>query len=158
MSPSCTLIFFTDRIRPEKDTEENTTYNYYVSKVCICSEHAIGYLKGTWQSLRGLCVRLDSEDHIQYATLCIITCIHLHSFALGHQTGINISSDHFFQKGLQIMAEEQERNAEWVAIREQQANEEERARDEARNVELLRGRIKREEMKLSLFRYLYNQE
>ncbi|KIJ15708.1 hypothetical protein PAXINDRAFT_40999, partial [Paxillus involutus ATCC 200175] len=40
-----------DWIRPEKDTEKNTTYNYYVSKVCICSEHAIGYLKGTWQSL-----------------------------------------------------------------------------------------------------------
>ncbi|KIK17976.1 hypothetical protein PISMIDRAFT_30623 [Pisolithus microcarpus 441] len=39
---------------PEKDTEENTTYNYYVSKVCIQSEYAVGYLKGTWQSLRGL--------------------------------------------------------------------------------------------------------
>ncbi|KAF9235925.1 hypothetical protein BU15DRAFT_18629, partial [Melanogaster broomeanus] len=60
-------------------------YNYYVSKVHIRSEHAIGYLKGTWQSLRGLRVRLDHEAHIQYACLWIITCIHLHSFTLGHQ-------------------------------------------------------------------------
>ena len=37
--------------RPDSDMEENTTYNYYVSKICICSEHTIGYLKGTWQSL-----------------------------------------------------------------------------------------------------------
>jgi len=147
-----------NKVRPEKDTEENTTYNYYVSKVRIRSEHAIGYLKGTWQSLRGLRVHLDNEDHIHYATLWIITCIHLHTFALGHQMGINISSDCFFQKGLQIMAEEQVRNAEWMAIREQQASEEDRVRDEARNVELLEGKLKREEMKLSLFRYLYDQE
>jgi hypothetical protein len=147
-----------NKVRPEKDTEENTTYNYYVSKVRIRSEHAIGYLKGTWQSLRGLRIRLDNEDHIHYATLWIITCIHLHTFALGHQMGINISSDCFFQKGLQIMAEEQVRNAEWMAIREQQASEEDRVRDEARNVELLEGKLKREEIKLSLFRYLYDQE
>ncbi|KAF8835213.1 hypothetical protein BDN67DRAFT_992516 [Paxillus ammoniavirescens] len=37
--------------KSEKDTVENTTYNYYISKICIHSEHAMGYLKGTWQSL-----------------------------------------------------------------------------------------------------------
>ncbi|KAF8836554.1 hypothetical protein BDN67DRAFT_983861 [Paxillus ammoniavirescens] len=33
--------------KPEKDTKDNTVYNYYVSKVRIRSEHAMGYLKGT---------------------------------------------------------------------------------------------------------------
>ncbi|KAF8549256.1 hypothetical protein OG21DRAFT_1556475 [Imleria badia] len=33
---------------PEKDSEENTTYNYHVFKLRIRSEYAIGYLKGTW--------------------------------------------------------------------------------------------------------------
>ncbi|KIL00123.1 hypothetical protein PAXRUDRAFT_130526 [Paxillus rubicundulus Ve08.2h10] len=50
----CKLYF-----RPEKDTEENTIYNYNISKVHIQSEHFIGYLKGTWQSLQGLHVHLD---------------------------------------------------------------------------------------------------
>ncbi|KIK78549.1 hypothetical protein PAXRUDRAFT_163710 [Paxillus rubicundulus Ve08.2h10] len=107
--------------RPEKDLEENTTYNYHVSKICICSEHTIGYLKGTWQSLRGLCVRLDKDDHIQYACLWIITCIHLHSFVLGHHKGINISRDTFFRKGLEIMEEERVWIVELQEIREQLA-------------------------------------
>jgi hypothetical protein len=76
--------------RPEKNTENNTTYNYHVSKVQIHSEHAIGSLKGTWQSVCGLQVRLDHEDHIQYASIWIIACIHLPSFIIAHQKDINI--------------------------------------------------------------------
>ncbi|KIK90440.1 hypothetical protein PAXRUDRAFT_801751, partial [Paxillus rubicundulus Ve08.2h10] len=60
-------------------------------------KHAIGYFKGTWQSLCGLHVRLDREVHTQYACLWIITCIHLHSFTLGHQKGINIQEITFFE-------------------------------------------------------------
>lgn len=56
------------------------------------------------------------------------------------------------------MAEERERYAEWMAGREEHAEEEERAREEGRNVELLKGRIRREEMKLALFRFLYDQQ
>jgi hypothetical protein len=40
--------------RPEKDTAENTKYNYYVSKVQIHSEHCIGFLK------RALAITLGS--------------------------------------------------------------------------------------------------
>ena len=40
--------------RPEKDSEKNTEFNYYVSKVWIRSEHCVGFLKGCWSSLRGL--------------------------------------------------------------------------------------------------------
>ncbi|KIK91257.1 hypothetical protein PAXRUDRAFT_149899, partial [Paxillus rubicundulus Ve08.2h10] len=79
---------------------DNTVYNYYVSKVRIQSEHAMGYLKGTWQSLQGLHVHIDQEAHIQYA------CIHLHSFVLGHQQDINILMDSFFHKGQQIIDDE----------------------------------------------------
>ncbi|KAF9235105.1 hypothetical protein BU15DRAFT_51774, partial [Melanogaster broomeanus] len=117
-------------------------YNYYVLKVRIRSEYAMGYLKGTWQSLRGLHVCLDQEDHIQYACIWIIACIHLHSFILRHQQGINISMDSFFRKGQQIMEEERLRDTELQEIREQLAMEEENSRQEGRDIGLMEGKIK----------------
>ncbi|KIK81897.1 hypothetical protein PAXRUDRAFT_154971 [Paxillus rubicundulus Ve08.2h10] len=128
--------------RPEKDLEKNTTYNYHISKIRTCLEHTIRYLKGTWQSLQGLHVHLDKEDHIQYACLWIITCIHLHLFVLGHQKGINISRDTFIRKGLEIMEEERVRIVELQEIREQLAREAEEARAERRDVELYKGKLK----------------
>jgi hypothetical protein len=111
----------------------------------------MGYLKGTWQSLRGLRVHLDQEDHIQYA------CMHLHSFILGHQQGINISMDSFFHKGQQIINDERARDARLLEIREQLTMDEENSWQQGRDVELMKGKIKREELKLDLFRHLYCQ-
>ena len=118
--------------RPESDLDKNSTFNYHVSKIRICSEHAMGYLKGTWESLRGLRVRLDNEVHVQYASLWIITCLHLHAFTLGHQRGVNISQDLFFRHGLQILAEEAQRDAELLQeAMEQRANSEKQGREES---------------------------
>ncbi|KAH9969955.1 hypothetical protein BJV74DRAFT_784654 [Russula compacta] len=64
--------------RPEKDTEENTHYNYYVLKVQICSEHCIGFLKGRWSSLRGLRIYINDKRGLHYAILWITACILLH--------------------------------------------------------------------------------
>jgi hypothetical protein len=69
---------------------------------------------------------------------------------------MNLSTDAFFRKGQQIMEEERERHAQLQEIQEQRAQEEENVRIESRNVELLEGKLKREELKLSLFRYLYS--
>jgi hypothetical protein len=41
-------------IRPKKDEDNNNTFNYYVSRVRVHSEHCVGFLKGRWQSLHGL--------------------------------------------------------------------------------------------------------
>ena len=66
----------------------NKQFNYYLSKVylsslaclglCICSEHAMGYLKGQFQSLWQLCQNIDSEHDwllaLTWICVCIITC------------------------------------------------------------------------------------
>jgi hypothetical protein len=54
------------------------------------------------------------------------------------------------------MEEEHEHYAQLQEIQEQRAQEEENAQIESRSVELLEGKLKREELKLSLFRYLYS--
>ena len=79
--------------RPEKETEENTEYNYYLSKVCIHSEHCMGFLKGHWPSLWGLRVKIHNEEGVHYAALWIIAYIHLHAFALDHEDDEFITKD-----------------------------------------------------------------
>ncbi|KAG1721981.1 uncharacterized protein EDB91DRAFT_1088280 [Suillus paluster] len=111
-------------------------------KFVFVQEHAMGYLKGTWESLRGLHVYLDTETHIQYASLWIIPCIHLHAFSLGHQKGVNISQDQFFHRGLQILAEETCQDAELQEAIEQRANAEEEGREYSRDITLLEGKLK----------------
>lgn len=143
--------------RPEKDIPENKTHNYYVSNIRIRSEHCIGFIKGRWSSLRGLRVNINNEDHIKYAVLWIISCIHLHAFATGHETGINTSTDTFYQNGIKIMEKEAQRYADWYAEREANAGQIEAEREESRDIELLEGKIKREELKKSLFEFLYSQ-
>ena len=126
-----------------------------MSKIRIRSEHCIGFLKGRWSSLRGLRLRIDNPSHIQFAVLWIIACIHLHAFAIGHEQGSNISKDGFYQKGELIMRKEAERKRAWLEEQENHAMEEEEERENRRDMELLEGRIKREELKKSLFEVLY---
>ncbi|KAF8220391.1 hypothetical protein L208DRAFT_1333976, partial [Tricholoma matsutake] len=40
--------------KPAANIPENKTFNYWVSHVCIQSEHAVEFLKGHFQSLKGL--------------------------------------------------------------------------------------------------------
>lgn len=126
-----------------------------MSKIRIRSEHCVGFLKGRWSSLRGLRLRIDNQSHIQLATLWIISCIHLHAFAIGHEQGINTSNDGFFRKGKLIIRKEAQRKEAWLEEQERQAQEDEEERENFRDIELLEGRIKREELKLNLFEYLY---
>jgi hypothetical protein len=55
-------------LRPEKDTPENATYNYHVSAICVRSEHCVGFSKGRWSSLKDLCLSIDGEEGLKYAT------------------------------------------------------------------------------------------
>ncbi|KAF8804572.1 hypothetical protein BYT27DRAFT_7106895, partial [Phlegmacium glaucopus] len=74
----------------------NAKYNYHLSAVRVRSEHCVGYVKSRWGSLRGLCVSIKGEKGIQYAMLWIIACIHLHSFAMQHKRGEDLSKNNFF--------------------------------------------------------------
>jgi hypothetical protein len=68
--------------RPKKHDSDNELFNKAVSRVQIWSEHAIGYLKGRFQSLKSLHVRILNKKLHKYATYWIAACIAVHKFAL----------------------------------------------------------------------------
>jgi hypothetical protein len=66
----------------ERDLPENDAFNTQVSKLHIWSEHAIGFLKGHFHSLKNLCINIcDKNSHI-LATYWAAACIGLHSFVM----------------------------------------------------------------------------
>lgn len=135
--------------RPEKLSADNSTFNFHVSRVRIRSEHCVGFLKGRFCSLRGLRLQLSNSRHVQFATYWIIACIALHNFALEHELNGNIEMDEFFQEGqeaLQIDRDGQELDVEGDADGDAGAD--------ARDLDLLRGRLKREELKQKLFDHI----
>jgi len=50
--------------------------------VCIRSEHAIGFLKGHFQSLKNLWVSINSKKGHILTTYWVAACIWIHSFAM----------------------------------------------------------------------------
>jgi hypothetical protein len=142
--------------RPEKFDKDNTDHNYHVSRVRIRSEHCMGYLKGRWSSLRGLRLRIDDPDAHKFATLWIASCIHLHNFAIGHEEKENPEADVFYIEGHRYLARQREEEDRWREERRVQLQEEEADYDLVENVELLEGKIKREELKKALLNYLEN--
>ena len=114
----------------------------------------MGYLKGRWSSLRGLRLRIDNEDAHMFATLWIASCIHLHNFAIGHEKKENPEADSFYIKGQQYIQKEQLEQNLWREEQREQLREDEANYDPGENIELLEGKIKREELKRKLFQYL----
>ena len=48
--------------------KENRDFNYTLSRVQIWSEHAIGYLKGQFQSLKELQVKINNRKNMRFAS------------------------------------------------------------------------------------------
>jgi hypothetical protein len=67
---------------PECYLPNNKAFNEKVSSLRIRSEHAIGFLKGRFQSLKGLRVRINDKKTHKYATYWIAACVAVHNFAL----------------------------------------------------------------------------
>lgn len=67
---------------PESELADNAVYNECLSSLRIRSEHAIGFLKGRFQSLKGLCVRILDEKSHKWAGYWAVCCIAVHAFAL----------------------------------------------------------------------------
>ena len=140
--------------RPEKLELDNAKYNYHLSAVRVRSEHCIGYLKGRWGSLKGLRVSIKGEKGIQYATLWIIACIHLHAFAMQHERGDRLTTDRFYRQGTRYQKKQRHIERRWKRAHRRNANDIESALHEDDDVELLRGKIKREELKEVLYEYM----
>ncbi|EIN09279.1 hypothetical protein PUNSTDRAFT_134436 [Punctularia strigosozonata HHB-11173 SS5] len=71
--------------KPERDLKENTVFNNHFSMVRIRSEHAIGFLKGRFQSLKSLRVNILDENAHKLATLWVVACVTIHAFAMRHE-------------------------------------------------------------------------
>jgi hypothetical protein len=68
--------------KPERDLPDNERFNNHLSMVCIRSEHAIGFLKGQFHSLKSLRVRIKDQKSHKFATYWIAACVGLHTFAM----------------------------------------------------------------------------
>ncbi|KAF7300775.1 DDE Tnp4 domain-containing protein [Mycena kentingensis (nom. inval.)] len=125
---------------PIKFQDRNEAFNYYVANVRVRSEHAVGYLKGRFSSLRGLRIRIDDQDSIGFATYWVIACMVVHNFAMVHERDINMDTDTFFLEGLRAVQSERQQIEELDA--------------DARDVELEIAEERRTEIKQKLFEYL----
>ena len=114
----------------------------------------MGFLKGHWSSLRGLHIRINDEKGLQYAALWVTACIHLHAFALDHEDMQFVNRDTFYKKGRKIAKKERREYTEWRAEQELAALEGEINAGGRGEIELLEGKLKREELKKELLAYL----
>jgi hypothetical protein len=64
--------------KPLSEKANNKTFNYFVSRVRVRSEHAVGYLKGRFGSLRGLRQQIRNERAHHLAVAWVKTCLVLH--------------------------------------------------------------------------------
>lgn len=114
----------------------------------------MGYLKGRWSSLRGLRCNINDRDSHISATLWIAACIHLHNFALGHEQNEHPESDCFFLKGQQYIQEDKVQYEIWRQHEIENREQLERDYNDEEEIELLEGKLMRENLKKELFRYL----
>lgn len=155
--PDCSVFLFSAEstpYRPDKNTAENARYNYTVSKVRIRSEHCVGFIKGRWQSLKGLRVRIDNPKQLTFATLWVTACINLHSFAMNHETGADMEKDSFFKQGVKYAKERRVKERRWRHILRRVRRKVQGRRGVDEEIELLEGKIKRQMLKEELLQYV----
>jgi hypothetical protein len=71
-----------------------------------------------------------------------------------HEVGIDLSKDQFYQKGQELMRRER---AERLDEGERHAAANEDEQEAASDIELIEGKLKREELKKVLFSHLYGE-
>jgi hypothetical protein len=137
--------------RPEADARDNTRFNNHVSMVRIRSEHAIGFLKGRFASLKHLRVNIKNEGAHIFATYWIATCIGLHNFAMSCEDNENPDrntteagwQDPFIDEGLSSGPSDMEYELSRSNTRSSRATR-----------RLHKAKAKREKLKEQLFRAL----
>ena len=99
-------------------------------------------------------MRINNERDIQFAALWITACINLHAFAMDHEDDIYTTRDIFYKKGLKIARKERRAKAARERRRLEEDYEADNEGEEDDEVELLEGKLKREQLKKDLFIYL----
>ena len=85
--------------KPASELPNNGIFNAHLSRIHIRSEHAIGYLKGRFQSLRDLRDLIYREKDIKYAITWVNGVIALNAFCINHEKQID-EDDAFLQERL----------------------------------------------------------
>jgi hypothetical protein len=139
---------------PERYDPQNEVFNMKVSGLRIRSEHAIGFLKGRFQSLKSLRVRIADEKTHKYATYWIAACIAVHNFALRCEAeeraeDMALDDDPFFQE---CIGEEADEEDEPLSESEDEAPRD--ARTFTSRGRLSRGKERREDLKAAWLRVL----
>ena len=70
---------------PDWNLPDNEVFNNHVSMLRIRSEHAIGFLKGRFQSLKNLRLHIKHRVSHIIATYWVAVCIGIHAFAIPHE-------------------------------------------------------------------------
>ncbi|KAJ3564072.1 hypothetical protein NP233_g8537 [Leucocoprinus birnbaumii] len=91
--------------KPEHDEPENELFNNHLSMIRIRSEHAIGFLKGRFQSLKDLRILIRNAETHKLATYWVLACVAVHSFAMeieAEERGLSSAdeNDPFIVEGL----------------------------------------------------------
>ena len=104
---------------------------------------------------------------MKFAALWVTACIAVHSFAMDHEDGSKVANDDFYIQGLEIMrVEKAAKEAELLAEEEalnaaraagQNVDVEMVEDQEDRDLNLLEGRLRREELKKALLQHI-NQD
>ena len=68
--------------KPERDLPDNEVFNNHLAHIRIRSEHAIGFLKGRFQSLKELRVQIKNKKSHKFATYWVACCVGVHAFAM----------------------------------------------------------------------------
>lgn len=79
---------------------------------------------------------------MQFASLWITACIHLHTFAIDHEDAKFITRDRFYRLGQKIIRKEGQEWREWIEEREREAEQIEHDIDVQGEIELLEGKLK----------------
>lgn len=97
--------------KPESDLPGHSIFNNHLSHLRIRSEHAIGCLKGRFQSLKELRKLIDSEKAHHEVTYWLSACICVHNLALCEEAYEKDSAEdadiwkEFIWEGLQVEGE-----------------------------------------------------
>lgn len=94
--------------KPDSDLPDNEIFNNHVSMIRIRSEHAIGFLKGRFQSLKGLRILIKDEASHKFATYWVVAAIGIHSFAMKcemDERGVEDSDDPFIAEGASVSSD-----------------------------------------------------
>ena len=79
---SSTLYVISPYKKPTSLSNNSQHFNRILSSIRIDIEHAFGMLKGRWKSLCGLRLKVDTDEHYEYAIQWIIACVVLHNVLL----------------------------------------------------------------------------